>query len=155
MVIDKYLAYINQANFTLAASLFAQSGILAPAFEPQLVGRKAIYRYLVERSMQGIYVESMPRQLQQFPNSRSQIDVAGTFSADAFTLKTNLTFLLNQSQEIYLLQIKLMMPLKELESLSFGTELLFDLQQYTPSYANGETYLKVVVHNSLGILAFI
>lgn len=154
MVIDKYLSYINQGNFNLAAALFSDSGILAPPFEQQVVGRKAIYRYL-ERTIYGMYIESMPRKFKQFYNARTQVDIYGYYQTDSFTLNTNLTLLLNTSQEICLAQVKLMVPLKDLEKLRLYEENIYLLQHYTPSYTNGESYLKVVVNDSQGILAFI
>ncbi len=143
MIVDKYIFYFNQRNFTQVAKLFASSAILAPAFEQPIVGRKAICRYL-ECSVWGIY-EPMFIESRQFSKGRTQIDVSGYFQTASKRVKLDWTFLLNTSQEIALAQIKLRVRLCELKQLRLHQESVFRLQRYSPTYGKGESCLKVTV----------
>ncbi|MBW4601086.1 MAG: hypothetical protein KME29_16285 [Calothrix sp. FI2-JRJ7] len=126
-MIDKYILYFNQRNFTCLTQLFTESGILAPPFEPQIIGRRAIYQYL-QSSVQATF-EPMFINYKKFGSARTQVDVSGTLKTDALTLKTDWTFLLNEDGKICLAQVKLRLPLAKLKNLSLHRQSFLTLHR--------------------------
>ncbi|BAZ05580.1 hypothetical protein [Calothrix sp. NIES-3974] len=144
-VVGSYFDSINQGLYRRTVSLFTNEGILAPPFQPQIIGRKQIYQYF-QRQPPGLYLEVKERHISPFYNHRTKIDVFGKLRSQRQDINVVWTFLLNNQAKITIAQTVLLASLRELENLHSYPCQDFHLDCVEPEYLGGQACLRLVNH---------
>lgn len=141
-VVGSYFDSINQGLYRRTVSLFTNEGILAPPFQPQIIGRKQIYQYF-QRQPSGLYLEVKERHISPFYNNRTKIEVFGQLITQRRDINVVWTFLLNNQAKITIAQTILLASLRELENLRSYPCQDFKLDCVEPEYLGGQACLRL------------
>lgn len=110
--IYEYFTKLNNGEFTAAAELFSELGILAPPFDKTVQGKKEIAQYL-KKEAKGI--KSCPEQgkiLEQ--GYLTEYQIKGTVEISQFVFNVEWLIELNSDQEIIMVEVKLTASLEDL-----------------------------------------
>ena len=113
-VIERYFATMNAQEYRQTAALFASDGIMHPPFESDIVGLEAIANYL-EAEAPGMQLHPKEGKLEE--NSDRTYRITGKVKTPLFSVNVAWTFILNQSQQIQNVTIKLLASPQELLKL--------------------------------------
>ncbi len=116
-VICEYFDRLNNGEFMATANLFAEQGCLNPPFDKQLQGRDAIAQYLKEEA-EGIRFFPENGKILISDSSHTQYQIEGKVELNWFTVNISWLIELNATQEITLIEVKLLADLEDLLSFS-------------------------------------
>lgn len=115
-VIEAYFDTLNAGKFSATASLFAANGTLHPPFESSVVGQEAIATYL-QTEANGMKLYPLKGSVVILHNNQTQFNVTGKVKTALFGVNVSWTFILNATQEIESVEVKLLASLQELANL--------------------------------------
>jgi hypothetical protein len=114
--VECYFSSFNAGDFDVTAALFAKDGTLQPPFEVEIVGAKAIAQYLkTEAAGMQAYPESL--EVQSISEGCRQVLVKGRVKALVFKVNVSWIFEINESEQIELVEVKLLASMQELLGL--------------------------------------
>lgn len=111
--IQSYFEGFNAGNFEAVSNLFAAEGVLQAPFESAIVGKPDILAYL-QREAAGMQANPQEMSCETLVDGRRQVVVKGRAKAILFTVNVAWTFLINQSQQLDRVEVKLLASLQEL-----------------------------------------
>lgn len=116
-IIDEYFIQLNNANFLETAALFTEQGNLYPPFGKVVQGKSAIAQYLQKEALGMKFFPEAGEITFNHSNNR-HYQIQGKVTTHQFTVNVSWLFQLTPTQEISVLEIKLMASLKELAQLN-------------------------------------
>ncbi len=115
-IIDEYFIQLNNANFSKTAALFTEQGNLYPPFGKVVQGKSAIAQYLQKEAVGMKFYPEWGEITFDYSNNK-HYQIQGKVTTHQFTVNVSWLFQLSSTQEISVLEIKLMASLKELAQL--------------------------------------
>jgi SnoaL-like domain len=112
----EYFETINTGDFEATAALFAENGEMHPPFESTIVGREAIANYL-QAEAKGMRLEPKQSSVSTSEDNLSKVSVTGKVFTPLFSVNAGWQFLLNTSDRIVAVKIKLLASAQELLQL--------------------------------------
>jgi hypothetical protein len=116
LVILSYFNTINQEQFTKTATLFTENGVLIAPFESPLEGRDAIASYLAKEA-KGMKLDPIKGESESLEDGLELIKITGKVQTPLFSVNVSWEFILNLSQKIEAVKIKLLASPQELLKL--------------------------------------
>lgn len=113
---SEYFETINAGDFQATAALFAENGEMHPPFESTIVGREAIANYL-QSEAKGMRLEPKQSSVSTSEENLSKVNVTGKVFTPLFSVNAGWQFLLNSSNQIVVVKIKLLASAQELLQL--------------------------------------
>ena len=112
-VVESYFSLLNEAKFTEAAQLFADSGVLVPPFEGAIAGPEAIAHYLTQEA-QGITI--VPQNISVADKTREAVTLKATGRVSLSWCQVNVAwqFRINPDAKIASVEVQLLATLQEL-----------------------------------------
>lgn len=111
--IQSYFEGFNAGNFEAVSDLFAVEGVLQAPFESAIVGRPDILAYLQQEAA-GMQANPQEMSCEALADGRRQVVVKGRVKAIVFTVNVAWTFLINQTQQLDRVEVKLLASMQEL-----------------------------------------
>jgi hypothetical protein len=115
-VVNRYFLTLNAGAFEETGTLFSSEGVMKPPFDPPLSGSAAITAYL-EQEAQGMVLEPREAFVEPQADGTVQIQVKGKVHTSLFGVNVAWLFVLNDSDQIDFVTIKLLASAKELLNL--------------------------------------
>ncbi len=114
--IQRYFDTVNAKEFDQTAALFAEAGQLFPPFEKPVQGREAIAQYLIKEASDMTFspVQCTPADSED----NEAFTVKGKVKNSLFAVNVSWLFILNASDEIELVKVKLLAKLEDLIKLN-------------------------------------
>ncbi|MBD2465099.1 nuclear transport factor 2 family protein [Oscillatoria sp. FACHB-1407] len=120
-VILTYFETLNAGDFQATADLFAESGVLRPPFDEELVGREAIAQYLAAEA-KGMKFQPLMATYGVLETGDTEFTITGKVQTALFGVNVAWNFVLNPDSQILSVQIKLLAGLEELLNLKPGQD---------------------------------
>lgn len=114
--IQSYFERLNAGDYTAAADLFAEEGVLRPPFDDPLTGREAIAHYLATEA-RGMKCHPLKATYGVLETGDREFTITGKVQMPLFGVNVAWNFILNSRSQILSVQIKLLAALEELLKL--------------------------------------